>query len=164
MIWPQISSWVIPVQQGIMKFKCLSAVFASSCLKTAQAAVWKQRTQATIRWLLLQEVPWVGVDISALGLVAALHTPKKREKQSLMQWQALWNTAIRNGRGQGFTALNQTWCPPALTGAACMVCLGKFKVSNRCKSTTCLMNWANKQLIPVQVFSSSYLELVFDCS
>lgn len=130
-----------------MKFKCLSAVFASSCLKTAQAAVWKQCMQ-TIRGLLLQEVSRRGV-VYALGLVAALHIPKKRERQSLMQWQAPWNTAIPNGKGQG-VALSQTWWPRALTGAACTVCLGTIQGSNRCKSTTCLIIWANNQLFPVQ--------------
>lgn len=70
------------------KFKCVSAMFASSCLKIAQAAVWKQCAQKTIRWLLVQEVSWTFV-VSAprFGGCPTHHQGKDRE------------TKLRHGEG-----------------------------------------------------------------
>lgn len=131
-----------------MKFKCLSAAFASSCLKTAQEAVWKQCTQATIRWLLLQEVSWMGVVISALGLVAPPRKERDKAWCSDRHSETLPSEMARDRELPQVRLGGRHHSPglPAQSSSGQVPVQGFKQV----QSTPCLMSWANNQLFPVQ--------------
>lgn len=131
-----------------MKFKCLSAVFASSYLKQPGQLFGNsaRRQQSDARGVT------DGCCYLSSGFGGCPAHPQEKREAKLDAVTCTLKHCHPTWQGTGSCPESDLMATSTHQGCLHTVCLGKYKVSNRYKSTTCLISWANNQLFRVQIF------------